>query len=284
MVRTVRLAAVLEFEVDADTLAGIRERADLVRHLSAERIAAELDKLLAARRPSIGLRLLADTGLLAGISPELAAQRGIPQNKVEGEDLWDHTMRSVDAAPAIRPIVRLAALVHDLGKPATFADDHFIGHDMVGADLAEAFLERLRTPRASRERVVHLVRNHMFSYEIHWSSSAVRRFIAKIGRDAIDELFELREADNIGSGLPANAGRLDELRRRVDEALHEGVAFGREDLAIDGNDLISEFGVEQGPRLGRVLEALLDRVQDDPALNDRPSLLLLARGMLGEEP
>lgn len=284
MVRTVRLAAVLEFDVDPDTLAGIRERADLVRHLSGERIAAELDKLLAARRPSIGLRLLADTGLLAGISPDLAAQRGIPQNKVDGEDLWDHTMRSVDAAPAIRPIVRLAALVHDIGKPATFADDHFIGHDAVGADLAGAFLERLRTPRASRERVVHLVRNHMFSYEVHWSAAAVRRFIAKIGREAIDELFELREADNIGSGLPGNAGRLDELRRRVDEALHEGVAFGREDLAIDGNDLMTEFGVAQGPRLGRVLEALLDRVQDDPALNDRASLLLLARGMLGEEP
>jgi tRNA nucleotidyltransferase (CCA-adding enzyme) len=283
MVRTVRLAAVLGFEVEAATLAGIQARAQLVTHLSGERIAAELDKLLAAERPSIGLRLLADTGMLAGISPALAAQRGIPQNKTEGEDLWDHTLRTVDAAPVGRPVVRLAALVHDIGKPATFADGHFIGHDTVGADLADAFLDRLRAPRAVRDRVVHLVRQHMFSYEIHWSPAAVRRFIGKIGPREIEELFALREADNVGSGLPANAGRLDELRRRVAEALEEGVALHRGDLVIDGTDLMTEFGVEPGPRLGRVLEALLDRVQDDPALNDRPSLLLLAQGMLGEE-
>ena len=181
MVRTVRLAATLGFDVEAATLAGIQAKAELVRHLSGERIATELDKLLAAERPSIGLRLLADTGLLAGIYEALAAQRGIPQNKVEGEDLWDHTLRSVDAAPAGRPVVRLAALVHDIGKPSTFADGHFIGHDAVGAELAGEFLDRLRSPRAVRERVVHLVANHMFSYEPNWSSSAVRRFIAKIG-------------------------------------------------------------------------------------------------------
>jgi hypothetical protein len=123
----------------------------------------------------------------------------------------------------------------------------------------------------------------MFSYEIHWSSAAVRRFIAKIGPDAIGELFALREADNVGSGLPPNAGRLDELRARVDEALREGVVLDRGDLVVDGNDLMTEFGLPPGPRLGRILDALLDRVQDDPSLNDRPSLLLLAQGMLGDE-
>ena len=288
MIRAVRLAATLDFTVEPATLAGIEARAELVRHLSGERIATELDKLLTADRPSTGLRLLSDTGLLAGISPELASQRGIPQNKVEGEDLWDHTLRSVDATSAARPVVRLAALVHDIGKPATFADGHFIGHDTVGADLAAAFLERLRSPRSVRERVVHLVRNHMFSYEPNWSDAAVRRFIAKMTLDgtateALEELFDLRAADNVGSGLPADAGGLDELRARVAAALREGVVLDRRDLAVDGRDLMTELGLGPGPRLGLILDTLLERAQADPALNDGPTLLLLAQGMLVDD-
>ncbi len=183
----------------------------------------------------------------------------------------------------------MAALLHDIGKPATFADGHFIGHDSVGADLAGAFLERLRSPRSVRERIVHLIRHHMFSYEPNWSAAAVRRFIAKISLDgaameSIEELFDLRAADNVGSGLPANAGRLDELRRRVDEAVAEGVVLDRGDLAVDGSDLMAELGIEQGPRLGRMLDVMLRRVQADPALNDRPSLLLIAQAMLADEP
>ncbi len=288
MVRAIRLAATLDFDVEPATLAGIGARAGLVSHLSGERIATELDKLLAAARPSSGLRLLGDTGLLAGISAELASQRGIPQNKVAGEDLWDHTMRSVDASRASRPVVRLAALVHDIGKPATFADGHFIGHDTVGADLAAAFLERLRSPRAVRERVVHLVRNHMFSYEPNWSDAAVRRFIAKMtlegtATEALEELFDLRAADNVGSGMPAGAGGLDELRARVAAALKEGVVLDRADLEVDGRDLMTELGLEPGPHLGRILDALLERVQADPAVNDRPTLLMLAQAMLADD-
>ena len=168
-------------DIEAATLAGIQARSSLVTHLSGERIATELDKLLAAPVPSIGLRLMSDADLLVHVSPELAAQRGVPQNKVAGEDLWDHTLRAVDAARSDRPVVRLGALLHDIGKPSTLADGHFLGHDSVGAELAGAFLDRLRSPRAVRERVVHLVRHHMFSYEPNWSDAAVRRFILKIG-------------------------------------------------------------------------------------------------------
>jgi putative nucleotidyltransferase with HDIG domain len=176
MVRAIRLATTLGFEIEGATLAAIEDKATLVGHLSGERIAAELDKLLAAPTPSTGLGLLSRTGVLAAISPELAAQRGVPQNKVPGEDLWDHTLRSVDAASAARPIVRLAALVHDIGKPATFADGRFMGHDAVGAELAGAFLDRLRLPRAVRDRVVELVRQHMFSYESTWSGASSGRW------------------------------------------------------------------------------------------------------------
>ena len=286
MIRAVRLATTLEFAVEPETLAGIQAKAELVAHLSGERIAAELDKLLAAPAPSIGLRLLSETGLLAAISPDLAAQQGIPQNKVPGEDLWDHTIRSVDASPATRPAVRLAALLHDVGKPATYADGHFLGHDAVGADLAGTFLDRLHFPRSVRGRVVELVRLHMFSYEANWSDAAVRRFIGKLrtfGDGFLDDLLALREADNVGSGLPANAGRLDELRARIANEVASEAVLDRSGLVIDGNDLMTDLGLEQGPLLGRILDALVDRVIADPAANDRPTLLLLAQAMLTED-
>jgi tRNA nucleotidyltransferase (CCA-adding enzyme) len=283
MVRAVRLAATLGFGIEPATLAGIQARSELARHLSGERISAEFDKLLGAARPSIGLRLMSDTDLLAPISPELAAQRGVPQNKVPGEDLWDHTLRTVDAARPERPVVRRAALLHDIGKPATFADGHFIGHDAVGAEMAGALLDRLRTPREVRESVVHLVRQHMFDYQPAWSDAAVRRFIAKIKPRHVGELLELREADNEGSGRPRDDGRLAELRARVERELAADVVLHRRDLAIDGRDLMIEFGLEQGPTLGRILDALLERVVDDPALNERPTLLLLAQANLTED-
>jgi tRNA nucleotidyltransferase (CCA-adding enzyme) len=282
MIRAVRLATTLGFSVEPETLAAIRERAPLVAHLSGERIAAELAKILGAERPSVGLRLLAETGLLDHIAPELAAQRGVVQNKIEGEDLWDHTLRTVDAAPP-HPIVRLAALVHDIGKPATQADGHFYGHETVGAEQARKMLERLNEPRAVIERVAHLVRQHMFKYEEGWSDTAVRRFIGKVGRDVLDELFALREADNVGSGVAPTADGLDELRARIAAELASGPVLDRYALAIDGNDLIVEFGLSPGPHLGRILDALVERVIEDPALNDAPALLMLARDLVASD-
>jgi tRNA nucleotidyltransferase (CCA-adding enzyme) len=283
MVRAVRLAATLEFAIEPATLAAIVDRSGLVAHLSGERLGAELTKLLAAPRPSVGLRLMADTGILAQVSPDLASQRGIAQNKVAGEDLWDHTVATVDAAPAGRPIVRLAALVHDIGKPATAADGHFYGHERIGGDLARTFLEKLRYPKPVVERVVGLVRQHMFAYEPSWTDAAVRRFIAKAGRETLDDLFALRAADNIGSGGPADGSGLGELSRRVSDQLAADVALERADLAVNGDDLITELGLRPGPSIGRILDQLLERVVAEPSLNDRPALLLVARGLVEDE-
>ena len=283
MVRAVRLAATLPATIEPETLTAITEHSALVAHLSQERVAAELDRILGAARPSIALRLMSETGLIAALWPELAAQPGVPQSKIPGEDLWDHTLRSVDAAPVERPTVRLAALLHDVGKPATAADGHFHGHEPVGADMARAFLERLRYPRAVQERIVHLVGQHMFDYETAWSDAAVRRFIGRVGKDALEDLLDLRAADSVGSGRDPEHGAILEFRERIEQQLAADVALDLAGLAIDGGDLIEQLGLAQGPSIGALLETLLERVVDDPALNDAPTLLLLARQLMDDE-
>jgi tRNA nucleotidyltransferase (CCA-adding enzyme) len=279
MVRAVRLAATLGFEIEPETLAAVARNAELARHLSGERIAAELVKLLAAPRPSVGLRLMRQTGLLEVILPELARQPGIAQNKISGEDLWDHTLRTVDAAPN-RTLVRLAALLHDVAKPDTLADGHFHGHEAVGAGMARDILARLHASRDLQERTAHLVANHMFSYQTDWSDAAVRRFIRKVGPGAIEDLIALRQADNEGSGLEAAAGLLPDLGQRIRVELASRPVLGRQQLAVDGNDLQAELGLKPGRELGRILNELTERVISEPALNDRAILLDIARSLV----
>ena len=281
IVRGIRFAATLGFTIEPATLEAIRATAPLVGHLSGERIAAELMRILVADRPSVGLALLEDTGALAAISPELASQRGVAQNKIPGEDLWDHTLRTVDAAPA-RPALRLAALLHDIGKPATAGEGHFYRHEVVGAEQAAALLDRLHVPRATAQAVVHLVRQHMFRYEPSWSDAAVRRFLGKVRPAAIEDLFALRAADNVGSGVPADADDLSKLRERVTRELASGPLLDRSGLAIDGDDVMVELSLPPGPEVGRVLDAVFERVVEEPTLNERATLLALARQVVGE--
>jgi tRNA nucleotidyltransferase (CCA-adding enzyme) len=285
MLRAVRFAATLGFTVEPATRAAIVAAAPLAAHVSAERTFAELVRLLGAARPSIGLRLAEETGLLAVVAPDLARQRGIPQAKVAGEDLWDHTCRAVDAAsPSLDeglPLARLAALLHDVGKPATFADGHFVGHEAVGAELAAAWLDGLRAPKALVGRVANLVRHHMFAYGPDWSDAAVRRFIRRVGVADLEALLDLRAADNEASGLARDVDGLAELRERCRAELAAHAALERGDLAVDGDDLMRGLGLPAGPALGRILDELLERVLADPMLNERGRLLALARELVG---
>ena len=282
IVRAVRLAATLGFEIEPATLAAITRNSALVEHLSGERVGAELAKLLAAPRPSVGLRLAQETGLLGALSPALAAQRGISQNKVPGEDLWDHTLKTVDATPADRPVVRLAALLHDIGKPATLADGHFHHHDVVGARLADDLLRRLRYPRTAAGEVTHLVRYHMFTVDPQATDAAIRRFIKRVGRTHLDALLALRRADDVGSGMDPDDPEMRAFRARIDAELAAEAVLDRYALAVDGTDLMRELELVPGPRLGRIIDGLVDAVIADPVLNERGSLLLLAQGMLAD--
>ncbi|HUP83110.1 MAG TPA: HD domain-containing protein, partial [Candidatus Limnocylindria bacterium] len=280
LLRAARLAAQLDFEIEPSTLAAMGTTAATVQHVSSERIGEELRKILRSDAPSRALSILADTGVLKFALPELDAQRGLAQDKAPGMDLWAHCLAATDAAAQLAPTtprLRLAALVHDIGKPGTLADGHFIGHDTDGARLAELMLARLAFPRREVEAVAELVRHHMFSYEPRWSGAAVRRFIKRIGRNLVGDLMDLRAADNIGSGLPANAGHLDELRSRVASELAAGAPLSLRELAIHGDDLTAALDLAPGPVVGDLLDHLLQWVLDDPARNERNALIGEAR-------
>lgn len=278
MLRAVRFATLLDLHVEPDTAEAIRRNAALTASVSGERVQQELTKMLAAERPSAALRLLSDLGVLAVICPELEECKGTPQEKLAAENVFEHSLATLDATPPGDLALRLAGLFHDIGKPETFADGHFHQHEFVGEAKARAILRRWKFDKETVNEVTHLIRNHMFWYQTEWSPSAVRRFIRKVGLENIPALFALRRADNIGSGARSpRMYALESLWRRVQEEIDSANAFSLRDLKLDGNDLISTLGMRPGPEIGRVLNALFERVLDDPALNDREKLLELAR-------
>ena len=286
LIRAARFAARFELTIDPSTEAAIRDLAPLAATVSGERVRDELLRILALNpQPSRAFRLLEQLGLLAVILPELAALRGVPQAKRTPGDALDHTLAAVDAVPQGAPAdTRLAALLHDLGKATTGAGGHFIGHEEVGAQLAARVLERLRASRGRTDRVVGVVRHHMYNYDESWTDAAVRRFIRRL--DGVDRalLFALRRADNAASGV-GGAGERNQadLERRIRDQLDQqpGLLVDRR-LAIDGHDLQRELDLVPGPQIGALLDRLTDAVMDDPTRNRPETLLAMARDLLAE--
>ena len=280
MLRAVRFATLLDMRIDDQTVAAIRRNAHLAATLSGERINQEMTKILGAPRPSVAFRMLSDVGLLEVICPELEECKKTPQDKVAAQDVFEHSLATVDATPAGDLVLRLAGLFHDIGKPETFADGHFHQHEFVGEFKARQILRRWKFDRETVAEITHLIRNHMFWYETHWTDSAVRRFIRKIGLDYIPALFALRRADNIGSGARSpRMYALEALWQRVQEQIAAANAFSLRDLVIDGNDIMRELNIPSSPEVGRILNALFERVLDEPALNTREKLIELAKAM-----
>jgi len=282
--RGIRLAAVLDFEVEPATLAAMGRAREGVARVAPERVREELVKLLRAEHPSIGFEHLRETGVLSSVLPELLEGVGMEQNRHHMYPVYDHILRAVDSAPRENLRVRLAALFHDLAKPRTLkvvdGQGTFRGHESVGATMAEDVMSRLRFSRDEIRDVSHLVAQHMFHYTPEWSDAAVRRFVQRVGREHLTDLFALRVADNRGNGTKeAHPPDLDELKQRVEHVLARHDAITRDDLAVDGKDLIQCLGLGQGPGVGRLLATLLDRVIEDPSLNDRDELLRLARSI-----
>ena len=164
--------------------------------------------------------MLSDVGLLEVICPELEDCKNTPQDKFAAQNVFEHSLATLDATPADDLVLRLAGLFHDIGKPETFADGHFHQHEFVGEFKARQILRRWKFDKETVAEVTHLIRNHMFWYETHWTDSAVRRFIRKVGLDNIPALFALRRADNIGSGARSpRMHALEALWQRVEKEI-----------------------------------------------------------------
>jgi tRNA nucleotidyltransferase (CCA-adding enzyme) len=284
--RGIRLAAVLELAVDPETLAAMGRNRDRVAGVARERVRDELVKLLAAPRASVGIELMRRTGILAIVIPELLEGVGVEQNRFHAYDIYEHTLRTLDAAPAGAPVVRLAALLHDVGKPRTRrvvdGEGTFHDHENVGARMSRQILDRLRFPHAERDRVSHLVAQHMFFYTPEWSDAAVRRFIRRVGRENLEDLFRLRRADTEAHGVEAASdGPLEELEARIEAVLAAEEALDVTDLAVSGEDVMKVMGIGSGPEVGRILDGLLDRVIEEPGRNTRENLIRILEELRG---
>jgi tRNA nucleotidyltransferase (CCA-adding enzyme) len=284
VLRAARFSATLEFDLAADTFAAIQPTLDTFRKVSAERVRDEWMKTMKARRPSRAFEVMRESGILGVSCPELLEGVGMEQNKWHTFDVWRHGMACMDACVG-DPVLRIAALLHDVGKPRSRAfsektqDWTFYDHDRIGAEIADPICARLRFSTEERHRIVALVRHHLFHYD-QWSDAAVRRWIRRVGTERIEDLYALNEADIRGKADAIDSAGLlplAALKAHVEKVLAEGAALSTRDLAIDGHVLMKELGIKPGRIIGVVLEALLEDVIADPSLNDRDTLLAKAR-------
>jgi tRNA nucleotidyltransferase (CCA-adding enzyme) len=282
VLRAARFVATLEFDLDPGTEAAIPGALGAFERVSKERVRDEWLKSMKAPRPSRAFEIMRSSGILSISCPELMTQVGCTQNRFHAYDVWNHSLACLDAS-APEPLQRMAALLHDLGKPRTRElsdkthDYTFYQHDRVGAELAEEWLRAYRFSNEECKQIVHLVRHHLICYSSEWTDAAVRRFVRRVGTDQIEALLALGRADVLGKGKPVELelAALDELRARIEGAKASGAAFGTRDLAVSGHDVMQTLGVRPGPIIGRVLERLLERVLDEPSLNERATLLAL---------
>jgi putative nucleotidyltransferase with HDIG domain len=281
--RALRFAAQLGFRVDDSTLQAIRPSLKVIAQVSQERIRDEVDKITASPRPSTAFLLMEQTGLLELLAPELAQCRGIEQRGGHRFDVLDHSLLACDYAAGQRyPMeVRLAALLHDVGKPKACSQDDrgmltFYQHEKYAVRIAEQFMIRLRYSNTQIEQVCRLIGCHMFHYDDSWSDGAVRRFIIRVGEANLEDLYRLRRADVYGmGGIEQPPEGLAELISRVDRVLAGNHALSLKDLAVSGKDLIAA-GVRPGRHMGIILKELLETVVDDPDSNNRETLLRIA--------
>jgi tRNA nucleotidyltransferase (CCA-adding enzyme) len=284
VLRAARFVSTLEATLDPATEAAIGATLATFRKVSPERVHDEWIKTMKARRPSASFDVMLRTGILDVTCPELVATHGCEQNRWHVFDVWGHSMACLDACEG-DPILRLAALFHDIGKPRSRAfsdktsDYTFHEHERIGAEIADPILQRLRFSNDDRARIVHLVRHHLVCYEPSWTDSAVRRWIRRVTRERMEDLYALCRADVLGKGRPApdELERVEQLRERAARVLAAGDALSTKALALNGNDLMRELGLRPGRHIGQMLEALLDRVLEEPAFNTREQLLDLAR-------
>lgn len=274
LLRAVRFATQLGFTINTETEKSIASNANLLKEISAERIRDEFNKMIMSTEPAMGLSLSHKLGILKYILPEQEEGIGIEQGGEHIYDVWDHTLRAVQHS-ADRDWsleVRLAALFHDIGKPRSRRPAEnkkwsFYGHEVLGERMADVIMKRLKYPNKTRETVVKLVRNHMFfSDPDKITLAAVRRIIVNVGTDHIWDLMKVRACDRIGMGRPKeDPYRLRKYEAMIEEALSQPTSVAM--LKIDGKKIMDVIRETPGPKIGRILNALMEEVLEKPELN-----------------
>lgn len=279
MMRAIRLCCQLDFHIEPDTLRAIGLHAGLIRKSAPERIRDELMKILTGSVPSKGIRLMRETGLLKYFLPELdACYRFDQKNPYHDKDVFDHILAVVDNTPK-DPVLRLAALLHDIAKPESFTVDdkgigHFYYHNAKGQTMSRIIMERLRFDNQTVDIVSRLVKEHMSKLK-NPRPATVKKLINRVGAGNIYRLMDLMMADEAGSAPPHNFQPLENLRGEVQRILDSAEPLTVSDLAVAGRDLL-QMGFQQGPEIGHVLNELLKCVIGSPELNTKEQLLELA--------
>lgn len=283
--RGVRFASQLGFSFEHETLSAIPAAIPVTAKVARERVREELSKILLSPVPSTGLRFMEATGLLELVLPELQRCKGVDQKGMHRFDVFDHLLATCDACPRDSLELRLAGLLHDIGKPEVRSVDAagnytFYGHETASARIVTEILTRLRYPLKTMHLVEHLVRQHMFHYESHWTDAAIRRFIVRVEPEHIEALFALRRADSTGiTGFAPDPSALAQFSERIQAIMDAEHAFSLKDLAVNGRDLI-EAGIPAGPTTGKILNELFETVLDDPSLNVKARLMEIARELV----
>jgi poly(A) polymerase/tRNA nucleotidyltransferase (CCA-adding enzyme) len=281
--RACRFSSKLGFSIDPATERAIKEKSGLAKRLSNERIRDEILKTMESTKPSIGIKCMADGGLFDHVLPEIVALKGIKQPiEFHSKDVFGHTLDVVDAIPAGKTTLRIAGLFHDIGKPSTFKKIGekitFRGHDDAGAAMFPAIGERLKLTGADIDFVKGMIANHLIEYDDTWNDAAIRRLVNRVGKDRIDDLLTLNEAD-YEKKAPGNVSMASKVRDRIAEmdSSNTPTSIGIKDLKVAGKDVMAVLGIKPGPEVGRVLNRLLEAVIADPSLNEKEKLV----GMMG---
>ena len=279
MMRAIRFAAQLGFEIEKDTFEAICNSWSLAKNISVERIRQEFGKIMISDNPSKGIRLLMETGLMNFIAPQLYDIVGVDQkNPYHDKDIFEHTMSVVENTPK-RLNVRLAALFHDISKPeCMFLDEggmgHFYEHDSIGSDVAADILKKLKYDNKTIKSVSTLIREHMINLE-HFTEKGIKRFINRIGSENLEDFFDLRRADIKGCAGPLDFSALDDFVESVHEIINRKEPLSVKELAVNGKDLMG-IGYKEGKEIGEILVWLLEIVMEYPDMNTKEQLMQMA--------
>lgn len=280
LMRAIRFATQLAFDIEEKTFEAIKETAPLLDKISWERKRDELLKILGSNDPYQGLVLLKDTILLKYLLPEIDKCFGIVQAGPKHDrvyDIGDHSFLSLKFCPSPDPIVRFATLIHDVGKVDTYKIDKtgnvtFYGHEVVGAKIAKRICERFKFSKKDTDRIISLVRWHMFTVSEYQTDSAIRRFIKNIGYDNVSDMMAVRVGDRLGGGTQTETSwRMEEFKKRIEEVMIK--PFAVTDLKINGADVMQILNIPPSRKVGEILQKLFEEVLEDSGKNNRDYLM-----------